>query len=1092
MKAKKILAFFLAIALVFTNISFTTNVKADEEKMVTIYLKDNSKEKWVGNNNAKIQLVDNTHYHEKYWMTEDEEGYWYAVVPETAYNLTFNRFDSKGTTQWNSWSAGGRDSNNTYVVDGAEFGHWYYEDDTDVFHAGDVIYLDLRDFVNWEKNDAKFYVDFGTEQNVLMDEKVEDHVYAYIITKNDEGSRKLKFFRGNGENRWNDSVILKAKDFKNDKNCVKVTGWNKQGEVCKYEGSIDYFKDTDGDGMPDYYEALNGTDKYVTDTDGDGLNDCQEILLVQSDALKADSLVEGTPDGEVDLDEDGLTNAQEVQAGANVRKADTDEDGLSDYDEVVTYLTNPAKADTDNDGLDDFDEIAMSMDPNVADTDGNGTPDGEEYIVQTVNADRYEENLNTDNAAQLQSLVVSAKGNVNRYINVAEYNGELKDESRVFVGKVIELSDADINGGSIEFKLDSNYAVKDYTLDGTKTNGLLICYNDGTNTVPLATTYDKTTRTLKADITAAGIYFVFDTIRFMESMGINSLNIKAADTASSAADITDKINAQADIVFVMDTTGSMQSSINNVKNNILSFVNELKGENIVANYALVDYRDITCDGKNYTNVKKNGIFDFFSNPETFKTEISKLKVAGGGDRKETAIDGLEVARRLEYRKTAQKFIILVTDADYKVDNNYGIGSMDEMTNLFVNDDINVSVISSTTYEKDYNGLYTQTGGVFANIRGNFKDQLSKIADMIKNKTNDGYWVALNGLVPKIVKINAKPEAGSTVDTDGDTICDIDELGSVEPNAVFSVNSILHMLGLTADYSEEDIPVYNYISNPVDVNTDGDGLDDALDNEPRNPEVHSFVIYESELNDTDLKAFKDSESRRDNESAEVPAAYRYADCTQSELLDLDQINRTDYFTASKDALAFSWKYLVTFNTFTNNDLRDAVLNMTDKFTAGNGDDYENDALSTAIAEHENTTAYANGVKDCIDELLAENGGDMKALKYDKENRSTLPLVAKMAANDSTKNLPVYSEMINGLGLNVDDLYGNKIEVTSFNKNGDSYEYTLHYTMYDIYGMKELSEKSFVMSLGYNSRFVMQHYDAFDGENVPYVTYMEFDK
>ena len=84
------------------------------------------------------------------------------------------------------------------------------------------------------------------------------------------------------------------------------------------------------------------------------------------------------------------------------------------------------------------------------------------------------------------------------------------------------------------------------------------------------------------------------------------------------------------------------------------------------------------------------------------------------------------------------------------------------------------------------------------------------------------------------------------------------------------------------------------------------------------------------------------------------------------------------------------------------------------------------------------------------------------------------------------------MINGLGLSVDDLYGNKIEVTSFKKDGDSYEYTLHYTLYDIYGMGELSEKPFTMSLGYNARYVMQHYDAFDGENVPYITYMEFDK
>lgn len=53
------------------------------------------------------------------------------------------------------------------------------------------------------------------------------------------------------------------------------------------------------------------------------------------------------------------------------------------------------------------------------------------------------------------------------------------------------------------------------------TNGLLICYNDGENTTPLATTYDEETRTLSADISAEGIYFVLDVISWLESLGLD-------------------------------------------------------------------------------------------------------------------------------------------------------------------------------------------------------------------------------------------------------------------------------------------------------------------------------------------------------------------------------------------------------------------------------------------------------------------------------------------------------------------------------------------------------------------------------------------
>ena len=106
--------------------------------------------------------------------------------------------------------------------------------------------------------------------------------------------------------------------------------------------------DTDGDGLPDSWEVLNG----LNPADKNGVNGAT-----------------GDPDN------DGLTNAQEYALKTKPKEADTDGDGLKDGAEV-TRNTNPLVADTDKDGLNDGDEVTRTTNPLVADTDGDGINDG--------------------------------------------------------------------------------------------------------------------------------------------------------------------------------------------------------------------------------------------------------------------------------------------------------------------------------------------------------------------------------------------------------------------------------------------------------------------------------------------------------------------------------------------------------------------------------------------------------------------------------------------------------------------------------------------------------------------------------------------
>ena len=135
----------------------------------------------------------------------------------------------------------------------------------------------------------------------------------------------------------------------------------------------DLNEDSDGDGVLDDTETLDGTDKFNScdfialsrtispssawnsgDCDNDGLSNAIEGIV--------DTDRDGTPDfRDLDSDNDGITDAQEKGTGSTPR--DTDGDGTPDFRDL----------DSDNDGITDAQEKGTGTTP--LDTDGDGTPD---------------------------------------------------------------------------------------------------------------------------------------------------------------------------------------------------------------------------------------------------------------------------------------------------------------------------------------------------------------------------------------------------------------------------------------------------------------------------------------------------------------------------------------------------------------------------------------------------------------------------------------------------------------------------------------------------------------------------------------------
>ena len=64
--------------------------------------------------------------------------------------------------------------------------------------------------------------------------------------------------------------------------------------------------------------------------------------------------------------------------------------------------------------------------------------------------------------------------------------------------------------------------------------------------------------------------------------------------------VTLSSGTKADIVFVIDSTGSMEPYIKSVKENLTNFVESLKTKSLELNMAVVEYRDIFEDGDSST------------------------------------------------------------------------------------------------------------------------------------------------------------------------------------------------------------------------------------------------------------------------------------------------------------------------------------------------------------------------------------------------------------------------------------------------------------------------------------------------------------
>src|SRR4029077_1811807 len=119
----------------------------------------------------------------------------------------------------------------------------------------------------------------------------------------------------------------------------------------------------------------------------------------------------------------------------------------------------------------------------------------------------------------------------------------------------------------------------------------------------------------------------------------------------------DAAKALADLVFVIDTTGSMNDKIDGLIESCESFVDRLATKRIDWAVAVVGFGDLTVEGDKIVATP------FSSSAERVKTLLRGLpRYSGGGNEGESSLEALQAALdQPGFRQDAMKVVVLITD-----------------------------------------------------------------------------------------------------------------------------------------------------------------------------------------------------------------------------------------------------------------------------------------------------------------------------------------------------------------------------------------------------------------------------------------------
>ena len=188
------------------------------------------------------------------------------------------------------------------------------------------------------------------------------------------------------------------------------------------------------------------------------------------------------------------------------------------------------------------------------------------------------------------------------------------------------------------------------------------------------------------------------------------------------ADVVNRqeVKGTTDIVFIVDKSGSMDSHITDVANNIEKFVRDLESKNVQARLGLVDY-----ESSKDTTYHDFGGSKFTTDTNAFVGKLKAIRTTGSDEEATTALS--HIATSPDYTwgtgKNNRRFAFLVTDED--IDLTPKTPTKDATLKALQDAGISLTVVGKKYDEKDFDPLVKGTNGLYLDINKDFADLLNK-------------------------------------------------------------------------------------------------------------------------------------------------------------------------------------------------------------------------------------------------------------------------------------------------------------------------------------------------------------------------------
>ena len=578
-----------------------------------------------------------------------------------------------------------------------------------------------------------------------------------------------------------------------------------------------YLADTDDDGLPNLIEKEVGSDPYNPDTDGDNLPDGYEALTLGTDPTKPDTDDNGVLDCDEDFDEDGLTNLQEYELGTEPYNEDTDGDGLKDGEEINTYGTDPLKVDTDDDGLDDGDEIYFETDPLNPDSDGNGISDGDEKRSQTF----IHKVENEDCAVTEVHVTMEGTGNLQKTTTVESIMN--KD---ILCSDVVGLVGEPF---SIETTSQFDKATLTYVIDKSKLgdtefdNLLFLWYDEeNDNFVELDTVLDEKNSTVSVETTHFSKYMLVDQTEWFKAWKNASLYFE--DTYEPLA-----------TVICYDCSGSMSSNDRTFNYNIFN------DDGTISYSYPTCYRKLAIDSfiDSMMLTDKTALVSFESSAKLvsgFSSDNDVLKSLvnpynGGGTNAKAALD-IAISQLETVEHWYSRHVILLSDGDVNVTANQILQAKTsgiKIHTIGLGSGANNQILQNCA--RDTGGQFfaaktaEELNAIYSDLSKDNHFDLEGLPDEDEDGLPDEFEVS--GLVISNAQvIYTDPE---NPDCDDDDLLDGQEI-SIDGGKSKTVK----VGSAYGGYITYSTVVFKYSSDPNNGDTDGDGILDVNDSKPCNP------------------------------------------------------------------------------------------------------------------------------------------------------------------------------------------------------------------------------------------------------------------